>query len=299
MMPQFSLSANIEEQSGSDNYIATPNARSVAASMFSSYQSGIHSFTIIGSYGTGKSSFLLALEKDLLCAGEAYGFVPPHVFKKTLKCEVLKIVGDYKSMASLLGAKLGVGLSADEALLALRDMYGRVRRKGKCLVIFVDEFGKVLEYAARHTPERELFFMQRMAEYVNAPSHDIMLVTTLHQNFSAYARQLSDVQKEEWTKVKGRFKEIVFVEPVEQLLYLASAQMMEENRPVHIPDSLAGLCQLAKDTRFVSGMFSSQMAAALYPLEPFSAYAMTQAIQRYGQNERSLFLFLKANEATL
>ncbi len=40
--------------------------------------------------------------------------------------------------------------------------------------------------------------------------------------------------------------------------------------------------------------FSADTAQALAPLEPFSAYVITQAIQRYGQNERSLFSFLNA-----
>ncbi len=65
-MQQFSLSANIEEGQNKDfNYIVTPNVQDVASGIVNGYNSGIHSFTIIGSYGTGKSCFLLALEKDL------------------------------------------------------------------------------------------------------------------------------------------------------------------------------------------------------------------------------------------
>lgn len=56
-------------------------------------------------------------------------------------------------------------------------------------------------------------------------------------------------------------------------------------------DSLASL---AKKTGFVSQNFSEATAQALAPLEPFAAYVITQAIQRYGQNERSLFSFLNA-----
>lgn len=52
-----------------------------------------------------------------------------------------------------------------------------------------------------------------------------------------------------------------------------------------------------KDTKFVSDGFTPETAKALYPLEPFSAYAITQAIQRYGQNERSLFSFLNTKGA--
>lgn len=47
---------------------------------------------------------------------------------------------------------------------------------------------------------------------------NVILLTTLHQNFNSYAHTLTEVQRQEWNKVKGRFQEIVFNEPVEQLL---------------------------------------------------------------------------------
>ena len=63
----FSLSANIENGFPSDvQYIVTPNGRKAVQNIVDDYHSGIHSFTIIGTYGTGKSSFLLGLA---LCRG--------------------------------------------------------------------------------------------------------------------------------------------------------------------------------------------------------------------------------------
>ena len=296
-MQQFSLSANIEEGQNKDfNYIVTPNAQDVASGIVNGYNSGIHSFTIIGSYGTGKSCFLLALEKDLQSKGQ-HNLINPQTLSSCKKYEVLKIVGDYKDLASLMRNKLATDGTADNVLDELRNRYNQAKKRGSFLIIFIDEFGKVLEHAAKNDPEQELYFMQKLAEFVNVPTRQILLVTTLHQNFSAYARKLSSVQKEEWNKVKGRFKELVFIEPVEQLLYLASKQNglckdLGDNAP-----GLTKLCELAKDTKFVSDGFTPETAKALYPLEPFSAYAITQAIQRYGQNERSLFSFLNTKGA--
>ena len=295
-MQQFSLSANIEEGLGNEfKYIVTPNARDVAAELVNGYHSGIHSFTVIGSYGTGKSSFLLALERDLL-GDDSYKLLNPKALSANSKFEILKFVGDYKDLASLMREKLSVDGTAENVLDRLRDIYNKAKKQGKFLVIFIDEFGKVLEHAAKKNPEQELYFMQKLAEFVNVPTRNILLVTTLHQNFSAYARKLSDVQKEEWTKVKGRFKELVFIEPVEQLLYLASTQMQQKHAGNDMK-ALESLCSLAKATKFVSDGFSVDTAETLFPLEPFSAYAITQAIQRYGQNERSLFSFLNAKGA--
>ena len=93
-MQQFSLSANIEEGLGKGfKYIVTPNARDVAAGLIDGYRSGIHSFTVIGSYGTGKSSFLLALEKNLL-GDDSVNLLNPHTLSTNGKFEVLKMVGD-------------------------------------------------------------------------------------------------------------------------------------------------------------------------------------------------------------
>ena len=136
--------------------------------------------------------------------------------------------------------------------------------------------------------------MQKLCEVVNAPTRSVLLLTTLHQNFSSYARQLSVEQKNEWTKVKGRFKEVVFAEPIEQLLFLAAEHISTEYNYKPEDRSLLKIYQLAIRNKFVSADFSFETATKLYPIDPFAAYAVTRAIQRYGQNERSLFSFLNA-----
>ena len=133
--------------------------------------------------------------------------------------EIINIVGDYTEMSTLLSKALNVEGSTTSILDCLRNYYSQCQKKGTFLLIVVDEFGKVLEHAAKNNPEKELYFLQKLSELVNVPSRQMMLLTTLHQNFGAYAKGLTGEQANEWTKVKGRFKEITFVEPVEQLLY--------------------------------------------------------------------------------
>lgn len=296
-MNQFSLSANIETGFPEGNqYVVTPNAKNVLVEIINGYQSGIHSYTIIGSYGTGKSSFLIALQEDLIEKNKK-----KHIFKHTdvLGCEnvrILDIVGDYASLPHLLARKLNIEGNTESVLDALRTYCNKLNAKNTFLVIIIDEFGKVLEHAAKNDPEGELYFMQKLAEFANVPSRKVLLLTTLHQNFSAYAKGLSQAQRNEWTKVKGRFKEVVFVEPIEQILMLAAHQNQEQERTLTEAeeDNLHTLYRLAIKTKFVSADFSFEVAKSLYPLDPFSAFSITQAIQRYGQNERSLFSFLHA-----
>jgi len=294
MAKTFSLSANIENGFAEGmQYLVTPNAQNAIHNIVNDFRTGIHSFTIIGSYGTGKSSFLLALEADLKKTGKQKYLLDSKNLSDAKSFEIMNILGDYAEMSTLLSKALNVEGNNTSILDSLKNYYTQCQKKGKFLLIVVDEFGKVLEHAAKNNPEKELYFLQKLSELVNVPTRQIMLLTTLHQNFGAYAKGLTEEQTNEWTKVKGRFKEITFVEPVEQLLYLASAQLQASNefKPFN---NITTLYELAKETRYVSMDFPLDSAVQLYPLDLFSAYTITTAIQRYGQNERSLFTFLAA-----
>lgn len=297
-MRTFSLSANIANGFAEGaQYIVTPNAQKAIHTIVNDYQTGIHSFTIIGSYGTGKSSFLLALETDLERKGRKPFLIDSKILLKSSDIEIKNIVGDYTELSTLLRRSLNVENTTNSVLDELKSYYNKCQKQGKFLLIVIDEFGKVLEHAAKNNPEKELYFLQKLAEFVNVPSRQILLLTTLHQNFSAYAKGLTEAQVNEWKKVKGRFKEVTFVEPIEQLLHLAAKQM-QADRKTEVPASAKSLYELAKATGYVSNDFPIGTTLQLYPLDVFSAYAITTAIQRYGQNERSLFTFLASQENT-
>jgi hypothetical protein len=292
MNNDFNLSANIENGFPMrSQYVVTPNGRRAIQSIIKDFHSGIHSFTIIGSYGTGKSSFLLALESDLDGKNKQKLLLDPANLSSATEYEIVNIVGDYAALSTLLGKKLNVDGRSDSILDELKALYTRLKLQNKFLLIVVDEFGKVLEHAAKNNPEQELYFLQKLAEFVNVPTRNILLLTTLHQNFGSYSKELTESQKNEWTKVKGRFREITFVEPIEQLLYLASKQLPKVHNEFS-SERAFDLHQLAIETKIVSSSFSEDVAGQLYPLDTFSAYAITMAMQKYGQNERSLFTFL-------
>ena len=116
---------------------------------------------------------------------------------------------------------------------------------------------------------KELYFIQQLAEFTNNPDNNIILLTTVHQNFDAYAIHLQSSQRQEWTKVKGRFKEITFNEPVEQLLFLAS-EHKEEKQSIHKKENtVSELVELLT----VSKAFNTNedyikaIAKKLYPLD--------------------------------
>ena len=285
-------SVNIEMNTASDfRYIVTENAKLVAGNIVNSFKSGHHSFSIIGTYGTGKSSFILALEDDL--ANSNNKLVKKGVLGSVKGFDFLNIVGDYAPLGRLLSHKIG---TLDEnPINALNTYYQSIRKQNKFLVIVIDEFGKILEHAANNNPEKELYFLQKLSEFVNVPSRSIILLTTLHQNFGSYAAKLTETQRNEWHKVKGRFQEIVFVEPVEQLLSLTAKRLNTQRQLSKGEElSLSLLYNLGVRSKIVSHNLGYKTAESLYPLDTISAVCLTLAIQKYGQNERSLFSFLSA-----
>lgn len=294
-MKTFSLSANIEAGLAvGESYIVTPNVQKVVKEILDQYRVGVHTFCIIGTYGTGKSCFLLNFEKDFDSTIKHKSLLNPKSLSDSSDFEILNILGDFKELDSLLKKRLTAQYKVDvpSSLDFLKQYQKVLKSKNRQLIIAIDEFGKILEHAAKVNPEGELYFLQKLAEVVNAPSSRILLLTTLHQNFSAYASRLTSAQKNEWNKVKGRFKEVVFAEPVEQLLYLAAEHIANKS----IPDKhFNEIYQLAVKDKFVPSSFSLDTAQKIYPLDTFAAFAVTRAIQRYGQNERSLFSFLTSD----
>jgi len=283
------------------DYISTPNAKLVFDQLINGALLGTRSFNIVGTYGTGKSSFLWALERNLN-RKEKYFAKLNGQFKQIKSFQFLNIVGDYGSVvetfARLLDIDANVEYKAQDIIQKLDNKYTSLNKGNKGLVIIIDEFGKFLEYAAKNNPEYELYFIQQLAEYINDLDKNILFITTLHQDFNAYALGLSKSQRHEWDKVKGRLKEITFNEPVEQLLYLASERLSVNNKKISKDKSFSNLFNCIKTANVfpLRDYFSKEFANKLLPFDILSASILTLALQKYGQNERSLFTFINSND---
>ena len=206
---KFTLSTNIKNvknvQFNDFHYIVTSNSRRVLSSLIADYNSGIHCFTLVGTYGTGKSSFLAALERDLLLNTKTKTlFENKGQFNGYTKFQTLNIVGDYNTLSNLLNEELeSNSVNTKELFSRLEQKLNEHREQKEFLLLVIDEFGKILEHAANHSPEKELYFLQQLAEFVNHSKHDnIILITTLHQSFGAYSKKLNEQQRNEWEKVK-------------------------------------------------------------------------------------------------
>lgn len=297
----FSSSVNIVRDLDKNlEYLPTANAKQVYLQIANNFTTGTHSFNIVGSYGTGKSSFLLALEHHLN-EKKNYFNTMNGSFKSIKGFEFFPIVGSYSSLLDTFASLLRMGKSdytTQDILNKIQANYSKIEKKGKGWLIAIDEFGKFLEYAAIHNPEKELYFIQLLAELANDSTKSILFLTTLHQGFNNYAISLTNTQRNEWDKVKGRLKEITFNEPVEQMLLLASERISSkliEYKQYSGFDDLFD--RIAKSKTFpLNDYFDKEIAKKLLPFDILSASILTLSLQRYGQNERSLFQFIDSND---
>lgn len=286
----FSPSVNIVRDNGAQiDYILTPNAELVHSQLVTGFQIGVRAYNLVGAYGTGKSAFLKAFENDIINLSNNF----PN--KSLSSFEFIKFIGEYTSLKKVFADFLKIDNLSSQNIIKEIDYYYSKLNSG--LIILIDEFGKFLEYAAQTNPEEELYFIQELAEYVNDKNKNILFISTLHQDFNQYAFNLSQAQKNEWDKVKGRLKEITFNEPVEQLLFLAAKRVDKlgfENDNYNFET----LFKVIQDSNLfpLRDYFNKDIGGKLFPLDVLSASVLTLSLQKYGQNERSLFSFLDSND---
>ena len=167
---------------------------------------------------------------------------------------------------------------------------------GTGLLLVIDELGKFLEYASQYPARGDMFVLQTLAEFAERSGKTpLFLMTILHQAFEMYAQRAAKSQREEWAKVQGRFEDVPFTEPVEQMLRLVGTAL---EKPLKIvwkdnPNTAAELG--LKPSQLDESEFIQLLESCL-PLHPTVALLIGPLFKRFAQNERSLFAFLSSSE---
>ena len=126
-------------------YFPTPNTQHTFNQITNDFILGISSFCIVGSYGTGKSSFLWAFEKVLNKKKDF--FERNDYFSSFKNFETVNIVGDFSSLIDAFANEFSVkGNYTTTKIIKKIDAYYKNLDKKKCgLIIYIDEFGKLQE----------------------------------------------------------------------------------------------------------------------------------------------------------
>ena len=173
---------------------------------------------------------------------------------------------------------------------------GQIRTEGGTgLLLVVDELGKFLEYAAQNPAHGDLFVLQSLAEYAaRSGQTPLLMLTILHQAFEQYAQRLATSQREEWAKVQGRFEDVSFVEPTEQIIRLIGSAI-ERTAAVEKPNLSVAVDLGLTPHRLDTNEFMSLLENCL-PLHSTVALIASSLFRRFAQNERSLFALLNSSE---
>ena len=276
-------------------------------------ENGQGAFTWTGPYGSGKSSLVVALSAALngdrklsrnaesvlgqKTAALIWEALPP----RTRGWRILPVVGRRDRPAQVIGEAITATdflagrrsrLWTDKHVLDALDKIAALNpRAGGGLVVFIDEMGKFLEAAANDGSDIYLF--QELAERASRSDKRLIVVGILHQAFEEYAHRLSREMRDEWSKIQGRFVDLVVNASGDEQIDLLS-RAIESDHPKKPGPLAKGVAQRAQ--RQPSPYFA-EMLEDCWPLHPIVACLLGPiSRRRFGQNQRSIFGFLNSAE---
>ncbi len=289
--------------------------------------------TITSVYGTGKSAFANFLGS--LCAAEgspvremAFDIaqksldssqfqalrdnIPKHGFlraiataqREPLSHTIIRALGLAFNKSSAIGKKLdhfsiqisnGKTVDNSDVLSLLKEVLKTVK---KPLILVIDELGKSLEFAVLRQRNDDLYLLQQIAELKLNKSQGFYFVGMLHQSFADYGHSLATVQRNEWSKIQGRFKDFAFSDLPRQMTKLMG-QVFVSSLPATDPKKINTWAKnwCKQLTRYGVKDISTDLLASTYPLHPIAALVLPILCSSYAQNDRSLFTFLASPEA--
>lgn len=326
------LARDVDDPEALDGYVVTPSVREAAVRILAglSRESRQRAFRVVGPYGAGKSAFGVFLTRLLRERGqgtatellsEATGdchdvskWRPVIVCgrrvsfsRELLRVLISEIEGDSGATSTNLKERTESLLDLDGALdvLAvtslLAEIAGRIRvETGEGLLLLVDEMGLFLEYAAANIGKEDPSIFQAVAERSGGRAGaNLAIVGILHRRFADYVAGMGGWIEAEWSRSSERYEELAFGGSTEQSLFmLARAILPSERHSKNVVRRAEAIYKEAVDR----GLFAApvadvvQIAPDLYPLHPAAVATLSVAIRRFGQNERSLFGFLKSLE---
>ena len=276
--------------------------------------------SIIGPYGTGKSTGLLFALKyftNNLPHDQQQELIKYHTKDDPLgvikgkkiflekyyhPCILLgkrdtlnhALVAQLKTVGNELGLKLGKGQTID----LIEKVLDKLKSKGEGLIIVVDELGKFLENAIDNPSEGDVYILQEIAELATRIDGRLIIVTSRHQSFEAYASSLSNAEVNEWKKIQGRYHDIIFQSNQKESIIFISEALASLDLANYSPD-LKLITLYKKHIKGSSDPIFDDFAKIFELttcLHPIVTALITPLFKKLAQNERSVFSFIFSTE---
>ncbi|ELA9593020.1 hypothetical protein JL830_09425 [Vibrio parahaemolyticus] len=283
-------------------------------------QSNRRTYTITGPYGTGKSTIALLLA-GLLSPIKHLRSVSTEVVKPefaNLFYEkipvkkgwfIVKTVCSFESPIAELWtsiiteakgqnvdlSQIEVPLNEKSFFVAFDKLTKLVMKSFDGIVILFDEMGKALEFL--NSKQRDLQFFQDFAEKASRKDFPILFIGFLHQAFVEYARGQTQSVKEGWSKVQGRYTDLLFNVSEDETVTLIGNSIIQKpsylvNKSV-VERTLTAL-EGSRVSRTINIRQKLESALPLHPLATLLLGPLSK--RRFSQNERSTFGFLSSVE---
>jgi len=197
---------------------------------------------------------------------------------------------------SFLDSSTVVGALAEVNSAAIKAGYSGV-------LLLIDELGKLFEFAARSPHKADVFLLQQLAEHASrSADQPLLLIGLLHQSFQDYGQHLDMVSRKEWAKIQGRYEDVAFLEPADQVIRMIASAIRWKSKTTDevLRKKIAAVSRHAAECNLIPpGMRREDFEAAAltaYPLHPCTLIALPFLFKRFAQNERSLFSYLSSLE---
>ena len=276
-------------------------------------------FTWTGPYGSGKSSLAVALAALLQGDVESQQVVSKAFGQSVIKQvqaalptgtegwrilpvvarrdDPVVVIGESMVNARLVSKPPKQGWTEEALLAGLANLAAKQPSTHGGLVLLIDELGKFLEGAA--SKGADIYILQQLAEVASRSEGRLLIIGILHQAFAEYGNRLSHQMRDEWTKIQGRFTDLVVNAAGEEQINLIARAIESKHKPKQ-PTKLAhAIAELVRGGR-ENGTSTKQFAAMLdscWPLHPVVACLLGPiSRRRFGQNQRSVFGFLNSAE---
>lgn len=311
------IDTDIDKASALEGFVCPESSATVLKSMARQIREvGQGAFTWTGPYGSGKSSLVLALSA-LLSGAKKQRVVAETSLGKETSSFILKampprrsgwitvpVVGRRDNPTSVVGDALVAakivsrpkrGWNDSSLVTALEGLATQKAGSTGGLILFIDEMGKFLEGAAQGGGD--LYVFQQLAEAASRSGGRLIVVGILHQAFEEYASRLSREQREEWSKIQGRFVDLPVNVAGEEQLSLISRAIETDQRGQGIDQLANTISAEIHRQRPAASPDLHRVLADCWPLHPVVACLLGPiSRRRFGQNQRSIFGFLNSAE---